>query len=174
MPGSRRLGAQGAGPEGQRPRRPTGSIGARRPVSARGKGKTFTRACAKCGAPVPFGQRKCPSCGALVGRQRPGLGRRKRGFFTKLILLVLVVVVVGGGGLAAVLFLKPALVPAGIRDSLRGLGLPVPEVSAPEGEAAPEEGAAPEEVSAPEGGAEKTGGGQGEAAETDKPAEGTD
>ena len=73
-----------------------------------------------------------------MGRRREALAGRGMGFFTKLILLVLILIIVGGGAFAAVLFLKPGLVPAPIRDRLRDLGLPVPEVTVPEGEAAPE------------------------------------
>lgn len=95
--------------------------------------KAYTRKCPECGEQVPFGTRKCPSCDATVGRPRGG-SRRGGGSLMKVVIILFVLVLVVCGGFAAVLFLKPALVPAGIRDSIRRLGLPVPEVSAPRAE----------------------------------------
>ncbi len=142
-PGSRGSGRKRPLPPKVQPR--AGGAGANRSS----RRKAYTRKCPKCGEDVPFGTRKCPSCQATVGRPR-GAHRRGLGLLTKLIIAVLVLVILGGGGFAAVLFLKPALVPAGIRDGLRGLGLPVPKVSAPGAETEAEAEAETEAETEPE------------------------
>ena len=153
-PGSRRApGKPGGAPEargGAGPRRPSGRAGPQRPSGRAGQErpsgrKAYTRKCPECGVVVEFGVRKCPECDASIGRQRRAF-RPKKGGCLKIVVILAIVLVVLVGAFLGLLFAAPGLVPAGIRDALRGLGLPVPEVTE-KGDA--EEGAAEEE--APEG-----------------------
>lgn len=122
--------------------RPSGRAGAQRPSGR----KAYTRKCPKCGAVVEFGVRKCPECDASIGRQRRAF-RPKKGGCLKIVVILAIVLVVLVGAFLGLLFAAPGLVPAGIRDALRGLGLPVPEVTE-EGET--EEGTEGEDTEAGE------------------------
>ena len=125
-PGAPGAGPGAGGPGTGRPRRTTGATGPPRPS---GRKTSFTRKCRKCDEEVPFGERKCPSCGAPVGRQR---GAPRKGGCLKKIVILLVLVVLAVGVFAVVLFVKTERVPAFIRDFLRNRGVPVPEVTEPE------------------------------------------
>lgn len=101
---------------------------------------------------VPYGERSPgrESDAAAEGPESPErrssrrrAGRRRRRGAKLLLGLVLLLVLLGGGAFAGVAALAPQLLPDGIKDRLRSLGVPVPYARAAPAWADPGEAASP-------------------------------